>query len=60
MTYDWQVVSAPANASGNELQKTTTAGALFTPDRTGTYVVSLTVTNVLGRTSVTSVAIVAQ
>jgi hypothetical protein len=60
MSYQWQVLSAPAASSGTLLSRTQTVGATFRPDVAGTFVVALTVTNEEGKSSTATVNIVAQ
>jgi len=49
-SYAWAVVSAPA-ASAAALSSTTDANPTFTPDAAGSYQLSLTVTDSIGRSS---------
>jgi hypothetical protein len=56
MSYQWQLVSAPIGSMAT-LSHATAAGAGFKADVSGTYVVSLTVTNELGKTGTASITL---
>jgi hypothetical protein len=60
MTYQWQVLSAPAASTGGALSKLTLADATFRADVAGTYVIGLTVTNELGKSSTATISMVVQ
>ena len=52
ITYAWSITTRPAGCTA-VLSSTTAAKPTFTPDKTGDYIVSLTVTDSLGLSSTT-------
>jgi hypothetical protein len=57
MTYSWAIEASPSGFAASQLQNATTAGATFRANTAGTYVVSLTVTNELGKSASSSLTI---